>query len=155
MANGLIQRVTFSRVLGVLLVPLGALAAAVWSFVVFGSALWANIYVDGNDEASTLDVLADIGPFAFGFLVPGIVVVGLSRLLRLPAGRLTFGAVALVGLPIFTFGYGIGALAASAMPWAAASVIRRRRLTWPPIDLISMMAGIILIVFWCYSEAHR
>ena len=146
---------TSSRAVSILLVPLGSVAAAAWSFAVFGAALWANIYVDGHHEAATLAVVSNVGPYALLFLAPGLLVIGVSRALRLPAGRNAFGAVALLLLPIFTFGYAIPALAGAAALWVAASWLARRRFTWPPVDLIPVLAGAVLISYWCYAEAHR
>ena len=154
-AVSILESWSLLRVLRALLVPLGLVAAVLWSFSVFGAALWANIFVDGHSDASTLDVLVEIVPVACVFLLPGLVVIGLSRLLGRPDARSAFGIAAVLALPIFTFGYAAPALAISAVPWLAVSVVRRRKLAWPPLDVVSIIGGFILIAFWCYGEAHR
>ena len=142
------------RALEVGLPVLGALAGFAFGFASFGSALWANIYVDGHDNATFAEVLRAVGPLAALLASPAIVLAIIAARWGHQVARWAIAAGAVVPMQILG-PYALGALAAGAFASSAWRSTVGSRIRPPAVDATVLLAGLGLMVLWCALEARR
>ena len=136
--------------LPILAVPTGF----AFGFVSFGSALWANIYVDGHDNATFTDVVGAIGLPAAVLASPAIALAVIAARRANDVARCAVAAAA--GLPMLVLGpYALGAFVAAAVASSAWRSRRASRLRAPAVDATVLLAGLGLMLLWCVLEARR
>lgn len=142
------------RALDVALPVLGAPAGFAFGFASFGSALWANIYVDGHDNATFAEVLSAVGPLAAVLASPAIVLAIIAARRGQQVARWTIAAGAVVPMQILG-PYALGAFAAGAFASSTWRSIRGSRVRPPAVDATVLLAGLGLMILWCVLEARR
>ncbi|MGQ0431632.1 MAG: hypothetical protein ACT452_04400 [Microthrixaceae bacterium] len=135
--------------------PLAAIAGLAFGFGILGSALLTNIHVDGHSDATTMSTLLAALPFTATFFAPGFVVVLAARLVGAELAQRTFGVTAVVVMAFLTGGYALVTIIAVLTLWAGSRLIRSRSLSWPPLDIATILTGPAMFWFFAYAEANR
>ena len=142
------------RLIGIVSGVLAAPVGFAFGFASFGSALWANIYVDGHDEASFSDVFGAIAPSMLFFGLPAIVLAVVAARLGYRATRWIIGAAALVPMTIAAH-YTLCAVTLGAAVSSLWRSLRSGGRRPPAFDATVLLAGLALTVLWCALEAGR
>ena len=142
------------RVFDVAAVALAIPVGLAFGFASFGSALAANIYVDGHDGATFAEVLGSIAPMMTVLAAPAIALAAVAARRRLHVVRWVIALAALQ--PMWLLGlYALGAIAAGAGASSAWRSARDRTGRLPAVDASVLVAGVGLMVLWCALEAAR
>lgn len=136
------------------LAAVAAVAAALGGFGTFGAALWANIHVDGDAGATTIETLLAISPLVFAFLAPAFVMATVGRLTRSRPTQRAFGIAGAASVTLLTVGYALVPIAFLAAACCAVLWVRRRPIVLP-LDLIMVATFVAMIWYFAYAESHR
>lgn len=143
------------RIIDRTLVALAVPAGLAFGFVVFGSALWANIVADGAVDPTAIEILGEILPGVFFLGAPAVACSVIAWRRQLSSARLVVAASAVLPMTMFTSYYGLAALAVAAAVSSAVRSWTRRRWAFPAADATALVAGLSLISLWCVLEAGR
>lgn len=143
------------RVLNIALPVLGAPAGFAFGFASFASALGANIYVDGHDNATFADVLGAVTPMAAILASPAMALAIIAARRGHQVARCAIAAAAVFPMLSLLGLYALGALAAGAFASSTWRSIQGSRVRPPAIDATVLLAGLGLMILWCVLEARR
>ena len=147
-----------ARVRGIVdttLLLLSVPAGLAFGFMAFGSALWANIFVDGAVDPTVVEVLGSVLPGVVIFGGPAVCLSLLAWRRRQTVARSVVGSCAILPMVMLTSVYGLAAVAAAAALSSAERSWRHRRWSAPAADATALVAGIGLVLLWCVLEAAR
>ncbi|HEX7166033.1 MAG TPA: hypothetical protein VF230_03535 [Acidimicrobiales bacterium] len=142
------------RASNTILTVLSAPAGFAFGFATFGSALWANIYVDGHDDATFADVVGAIAVPTATFALPAVVLAAIAARRDIRDARHVLAAAAVLPMAALST-YALGALTAGAALSSIWRSVRAGRLRLPAPDATVLVAGLSLMTLWCLLESSR
>lgn len=130
-------------------------AGPAWGIGVVLSALWANLYVDGDRDASTVEVLRQIAPDLWFFVLFALGVVLVSHLANSRAAQWVFAITSALIMVLVIFEWALLAIPVATGVVFIGSSARSRTWRRPAPDVVALVSGFCLILMFAVAEAHR